>query len=81
MGEGAIAGFNIRSGVKKWGRGRLKGSIYDQGLRSGEGEIAGFNIRSGVKEWGRGRLKGSIYDQGLRSGVGGVCRVQYTIRG
>ena len=37
MGEGAIAGFNIRSGVKEWGRGRLQGSIYDQGLRSGFG--------------------------------------------
>ena len=65
MGSGAIAGFIIRSGVKEWGRERLQGSIYDQGLRSGKGEIAGFNIRSGVKS----------------SGGGGDCRVQYTIRG
>ena len=35
MGQGEIEGFNIRSGVKEWSRGRLQGSIYDQGLRSG----------------------------------------------
>ena len=37
MGKGEIEGFNIRSGVKEWSRGRLQGSIYDQGLRSGFG--------------------------------------------
>jgi len=37
VGEGEIAGFNIRSGIKEWGRGRLQGSIYDHGLRSGVG--------------------------------------------
>ena len=36
VGEGEIAGFNIRSGVKEWGRGRLQEAILKRSKLQGQ---------------------------------------------